>query len=363
MSFVIRGLGTALPEHSIPQSEAAALATGFIGGEFRRSRALAALFERTRVEKRASVLLEDDGDGGLGQSFYPPAEGPDDRGPGTETRMRRFATDAAPLALTAAQRALDRSGVPPGDVTHLVTVSCTGFDSPGVDIALVKQLGLPPTVGRINVGFMGCHGALNGLRAVQAICESDRSAVVLLCAVELCSLHYQYGRDPQQLVANALFADGAAAVVGQSARADTTQPWRLVSCGSCLIPDAEDAMTWRIGDHGFEMTLSPRVPGLIGQHLRPWMESWLAASDLAIGNVRSWAIHPGGPRILSSAATALDLPAAATAISEQVLSECGNMSSPTVLFILDRLREVDAPRPAVALAFGPGLVAEAALFE
>jgi predicted naringenin-chalcone synthase len=181
--------------------------------------------------------------------------------------------------------------------------------------------------------------------------------------VELCSLHYQYGSDPEQLVANAIFADGAAALVGQAEQTPRNGSWPLVACGSCLIPDTEDAMSWSVGDHGFVMTLSPRVPSLIEEHLRPWLEDWLARSGCSLDRIRSWAIHPGGPRILSSVVRALDLPREAAAVSEAVLAECGNMSSPTVLFVLHRLREQAAPGPTLALAFGPGLVAEAALFD
>ena len=130
-----------------------------------------------------------------------------------------------------------------------------------------------------------------------------------------------------------------------------------------FLPGEDAAMTWRVGNHGFEMTLSPRVPSLIVRHLRPWLENWLAQSGRRLGDIRSWAVHPGGPRILSSVAEALDLPPSATAVSRDVLAECGNMSSPTVLFVLDRLREQAAPGPIVALAFGPGLVAESALLE
>ena len=122
-------------------------------------------------------------------------------------------------------------------------------------------------------------------------------------------------------------------------------------------------MTWTIGDHGFEMTLSTRVPELLAAHLRPWSEGWLGKHGLALGDVASWAIHPGGPRILGAIEQALELPRTATAVAREVLAECGNMSSPTVLFLLERLRDRGAPRPCVALGFGPGLVAEALLFR
>ena len=133
--------------------------------------------------------------------------------------------------------------------------------------------------------------------------------------------------------------------------------------GACLFPDCEDAMTWTIGDHNFEMTLSKRVPALIGEGLRPWLEAWLAQNGLTLDDVASWAIHPGGPRILSAVEEALGLTGEQAAASRGVFADYGNMSSPTVLFILERLRSRGAPRPCVALGFGPGLAAEAALLR
>src|SRR5690606_38953670 len=130
----------------------------------------------------------------------------------------------------------------------------------------------------------------------------------------------------------------------------------------CLIPDSEDAMTWRIGNHGFEMSLSSQVPSLITGHLRAWVVDWLRDHNLALDDIKTWAVHPGGPRILSSVAKALDLPKDALAVSQETLRTHGNMSSPTILFIVRRLREESAPLPCVALGFGPGLMAEATLF-
>jgi predicted naringenin-chalcone synthase len=163
------------------------------------------------------------------------------------------------------------------------------------------------------------------------------------------------------MIANALFADGAAAVVGSSS--GPSDGWRLAANGSALLPDSADVMTWTIGDHGFEMTLSRRVPQLIAEHLRPWLASWLSSHGVRLDEVASWAIHPGGPKILEAVESALALPPDATAIARGVFSEFGNMSSPTVLYIIDRLRRSGASRPCVAIGFGPGLTAEAALFR
>jgi predicted naringenin-chalcone synthase len=372
MNFAILGLGTALPPNCIPQAVAAEAAKRVCCQTEDQAALLPVLYRQTEIATRHMVfqqhVVQDVARGnvpyrtGGRDSVFLPADERDDHGPTTRQRMERYAKEAPPLAARAAGAALAQSGLAPGEITHLVTVSCTGFGAPGVDVALIRQLGLPATTERVHVGFMGCHGAINGLRAARGLTAADPSARVLLCAVELCSLHFHYGWDPKKVVANALFADGAAAVVGAPADAAPADAWRLAATGSCLVPDSEYAMTWNIGDHGFAMTLSTRVPGLIGTHLRPWLEGWLARHGLRLGDVASWAVHPGGPRILSAVERPLGLDESATAVSREVLSACGNMSSPTVLFILDRLRVRQAPRPCVALGFGPGLVAEVALF-
>ena len=301
--------------------------------------------------------------------FYPPGE----TGPTTGARSRMYARHAGPLAARAAAAALDDAGVEPGRVSQVVTVSCTGFVAPGIDAHLIEALNLPRSVGRTHVGFMGCHGAMNGLRVAGALCAADPAAAVLVTAVELCSLHHQYTPDPAAdagtVIANALFADGAAAAVcvgkdfrpAQPSTSRPSTPYRLLANGSVLLPDSGDAMTWRVGDAGFAMTLTPAVPALIRSRLSGWIDEWLARFDLTRGDVKTWAVHPGGPAILDAATDALALPADALDPSRQLLSEVGNLSSPTILFLLDRLRT--APRPCVALGFGPGLTVEAALFE
>jgi predicted naringenin-chalcone synthase len=274
--------------------------------------------------------------------------------------MRAYAETAPCLAVTAAGRALVSARVAPEEVTHLVTVSCTGFVAPGIDVAIIEGLGLPRTTERTHVGFMGCHGALNAIRVARSFADGSPRHVSLVCSVELCTLHFAYGWDPDMMIANALFADGAAAAVGRSANGSSDE-WRVGATGTFLVPESRDDMTWRIGDHGFRMTLSARVPDLIEAHLTGWVVAWLAEQGLALGDVRSWAVHPGGPRILSSVERALGLERASSQVSREVLAECGNMSSATILFILDRFKRLEAPRPCVALAFGPGLVVEALL--
>ena len=362
MGLAILGLGTAQPLHSIAQDDAAELAKAFCCHTNEHARLLPILYQRTQIQQRGSVLLESADGAGVQQSFFSPAVGHVDHGPTTGRRMQRYAQEAGPLALTAARRALDESQLPAAQVTDLITISCTGFVAPGIDVQLMKALNLPSALQRTHIGFMGCHGALNGLRVASALAEAEPSARILLCAVELCSLHFCYGWDSGKIVANSLFADGAAALVAGAQGRATDQEWRVVATGSYLFPNSEDAMTWRIGDHGFEMTLSTNVPLLLRAHLRAWLERWLARYELQMRQIRSWAIHPGGPRILQTAASCLNLTDDAIAVSREVLAECGNMSSATILFVLERLRRRGAPRPCVALGFGPGLAAEVVLF-
>jgi predicted naringenin-chalcone synthase len=182
----------------------------------------------------------------------------------------------------------------------------------------------------------------------------------LLCAVELCSLHYCFQWNQDRFLGNVLFADGAGALVLGT---QSSGHWQVDATGSCLLPDCPDAMQWKLGDHGFEMSISAQVPELIARHLREWMDVWLDANRLTLADIKSWAVHPGGPRILTAVEESLGLPTTATAASRAVLSEFGNMSSPTVLFVLERLQMHNAARPCVALGFGPGLTVEAALLR
>jgi prepilin-type processing-associated H-X9-DG protein len=212
---------------------------------------------------------------------------------------------------------------------------------------------------------MGCHGALNALRVARAFADANPDARILVCAIELCSLHHQYGWHPEQIVANALFADGSAALVcghaSDEARGDQKPRW--LSSGSLVVPQTEDLMSWNIGDHGFQMTLSPRVPDAIQGSLRRWVEGWLASEEIGFDEIAQWGIHPGGPRILQACVDALQLEPSAIQTSRDVLAEFGNMSSPTILFIVERLIRNKTPGPCVLLAFGPGLTIEAALVE
>lgn len=366
MSFVLCGIGTAVPPSAVSNEDGLRLARKLAGPVARDSGFLPAVFtgtgNRTRYQVVGRDVMQDVfDDTNISGSVFLPSGEPECMGPTTGERSAVYAAEAPLLAVKAAGVALEESGFSAASITHLVTVSCTGFVAPGIDLALIQSLGLRPTVERTHVGFMGCHGALNGLRIANAFTTANPESRVLLAAVELCSIHYHYGDVPEKVVANALFADGAAAVVGTGVNAN--EDWSIAATGSCLIPDSADAMGWIIGDNGFEMSLARKVPTLIAKSLRPWMDAWLDDSGLSVDRINSWAIHPGGPKIIEAAGESLGLSTEALAPSREIFAAYGNMSSPTVLFIIDSLRRANAPRPCVALGFGPGLVAEAVLWK
>lgn len=322
------------------------------------------LHRRTGVETRGSVILEEQSPGIVTQSFYN-ALSVDDHGPSTRIRNDRFAVEAPRLAHTAASRAIELAGCRAEQITHLVTVTCTGFHAPGIDIDLIEQLGLPATTQRIQVGFMGCHALINAFRTARGLVAADPAACVLVASVELCSLHYQYGYDAQRIVSGSLFADGAAGaiVVGSQfpTRVARDATPAIAATGSCLIPDSRDAMSWIIGDHGFEMTLRSSVPVLIETHLAGFLKPWLAERGLSVDTIGGWAVHPGGVRIVDAVQKSLDLPVESLSISLEILRRHGNMSSATLGFVLEEFVRSNVPRPWLMLGFGPGLEIEVAL--
>ena len=363
MTPVVLGIGTAVPSLRIDCAESVDAANTLCAENDDQARLLENLYRQSGVERVTSyTALKNSGASSTTRetmTLYLFRKARETKGPPRPNAWNVTSASRFRLPSCACLAALSFANVTPDKLTHLITVSCTGFSAPRVDIALIKRLGMPLNVERTHVGFMGCHGALNGLRVARGLLAVEPSARVLLCSVELCSLHYAYGWNPKKVVANALFADGAAAVLLGNEPSPGEDDWRLETHGACLFPDSEQAMAWFIRDHGFDMVLSSKVPNLIRRNLGPWLSSWLARHNMTVGEVASWAVHPGGPRVLTCVQEALDLPPDATTVSRTVLESYGNMSSATLLFILKQLIKQRAARPCVALGFGPGMAAEA----
>lgn len=292
---------------------------------------------------------------------------------GTARRMQRFLAEALPLGKEAVSGALADAGLAPTDVGLFGVVSCTGYVTPGLDILLARDLGMSADVQRLHIGHMGCYAALPGLGAVADFTAARGRPAVLLC-LELTSLHVQpspesarsgspTAQDLQQMVAHALFSDAAAAVVLEPGGGSGLE---VVDVVARTDVGTADHMTWDVTDLGFKMGLDPRVPDVLGRHARPVVEGLLARHGLAVEDVRGWAVHPGGRRIVEVVGDVLGLTATQLAPSYDVLRDIGNCSSATVLLVLDEVqrRTALAPGdPVVAMAFGPGLTLYAALLR
>ena len=272
--------------------------------------------------------------------------------PTTGQRMTLYA-QAAPVLAEEAVRALERQTAL-GEVTHMVLASCTGFAAPGVDQMLAQRLCLSSSVERLLVGYMGCYAAVAALRSARHIVRSEPTARVLVVCVELSSLHLQQSQDVEALLAMLQFGDGAAAalVSNKSEGLEIGQPF------AATLPESHDLIRWDVGDHGFAMHLSGQVPGAIAQAL-----SDPAMLPLPARDVDCWAVHAGGRSILDAVAHSLSLPSDALQDSRRVLHDNGNMSSATLMFVLEHILTRPGPAQGMALAFGPGLAAEGFTFS
>ena len=352
------GLGSALPPHRARQEDVALffsqVARTQAGCPPRFHRYAEALARRSGIRYRHSVLRDYVLRDPEGFTFFPKNWALEPF-PTTAARMTQYETHSVDLAERAARVALADAGVDPGTVTHLILTTCTGFFAPGPDVVLTERLGLPREVKRAQVGFMGCYAGVNGIRMADQIVRGQPEATVLLVAVELCSLHFQRTPDLRTLVPNLLFADGAsAAVFGRRGGARA----RVVATRSELSPDSSSLMGWKVGDHGFVMNLSDQVPERLRGAVSPFVRALSPKEDIS-----GWAVHPGGKRILDAVGDALKLDESALEPSFGVLRDAGNMSSATILCVLERQLMRGKAGIHVALAFGPGLTMEGVAFD
>jgi alpha-pyrone synthase len=342
----LNAIGTAIPPNEV-HGLFAAYAPRLLQSQ-RDRRLFERMVQRCGIERRHSVLAPGRADQLDDAGLYVAGRFAD-----TGARMRVYRARAADLAFAAA---LDLDDDLQG-ITHLLLVSCTGFAAPGVDLALIERLALSPAVERTCVGFMGCHAAINALRLAGHIVRSEPAARVLVVCLELCTLHLQETAELEQVLAFLIFADGCAAALVSG----DPSGLRLGRSSTAIATEAADQITWGIGAHGFDMTLSGAVPSSIGALLPGHLPAMLHGRPPE--QVVHWAVHPGGRSVLDAVERALELQPRALAGSREVLRRYGNMSSPTILFVLAGMLEGGIPGPGCALAFGPGLAIESMLFE
>jgi predicted naringenin-chalcone synthase len=350
----INRIATGVPPHDV-HAAFVSYAQSLFERDERRSFALKRMIERAGIEHRYSCLRPADDIGGGpaldADSFYV-------RGhfPNTAARMRLFETQAPGLAAATIERL--ELGADRGRISHLLITSCTGLSAPGVDLDVIERCRLPTSIERTIIGFMGCYAAINALKLARHIVRSEPTARVLVVNVELCTLHFQETDDLEQVLCFLLFSDGCAACL---VTADP-QGIELQDFKAMILPNTRKLMAWNIRDFGFEMVLSGRVPTAINDAIRARSNEILAAAPAA--SIDLWAIHPGGRTILDAVQAALGLKPAALAASRDVLRRYGNMSSATVMFVMDALmRSAAKGAHGCAMSFGPGLVAETMTFS
>jgi len=347
----INRIATAVPPHDVHD---AFLGFGrrMLGGDVRRLALFDRLADRAQIAHRHSFLAPaQGGDAAVdAQGFYRFGHFP-----GTGARMRLFEEFAPGLAAEAVQRLL-----PPDErhgITHLIVTSCTGLSAPGIDLELVARCGLRPDIERSFIGFMGCYAAINALKLARHIVRSEPAARVLAVNLELCTLHLHQTDSMEEMLSFLLFGDGCAAAL------ITAEPSgaQMVSFHAALVPGTADLIRWHIREQGFDMLLSGAVPGTIRGALAAARDDILKGRD--VRDIALWAVHPGGRTVLDAVEDAFALAQGDLNASRGVLHDFGNMSSGTVMFVLDRLMREAAPGTSgCAMAFGPGLVAETMRF-
>jgi predicted naringenin-chalcone synthase len=364
---VLTSLSTAVPAYKHSQDDLAEYMCDLFGYAELERRKLRVLYKKSGIHTRYSVIPD---------YSLPPEKRIFFTGhnhlqhvPEIEFRMNYYIRNALDLALEAVGKCIEAT-VAKSEITHLITVSCTGMYAPGLDIDIVQSLRLNEQINRTSVNFMGCYATIHALKQADAVCRSDENAIVLIVSVELCTIHFQKIEDADNMTANLLFADGAAAtlVVSDSLAAKKQiHGFRIRNFHSLVTLDGKTDMAWQISSTGFLMTLSKYIPQLIEKGILHFFEKALQSSGIAKKDITHWAIHPGGRKILDLIEKELGLAKTDLDSSRMVLKNYGNMSSPTILFVLKEILEhkvnVNTAERTFAVAFGPGLTMESVILE
>lgn len=363
MATWIQRIETQVPEQSYTQEYASSIMQNWAKDE-KQKRIIRAIYKKSGIEKRHSVIPSFDGKSE--DSFFKnDADGcliPTS----TAERNEMFSTESKKISVELAKKTIDNTSAHTrSDITHVITASCTGFYNPGPDYYIVTELGLPDSVQRYNLGFMGCYAAFPALRMAKQFCEADPNAVVLVMCLELCSLHLQINDNVDSVLSNSLFSDGAAAAIVSSREpAADSSALELCNFASSLATDGEADMAWTLGNQGFDITLSSYVPKIIGANINGIVDSILTESGRTTSDINTWAIHPGGKTIVDKIQNSLGLEDSQIEPSRNVLRQYGNMSSVTILFVFKEImdRKSDCDKEQIcAMAFGPGLTIETAI--
>ena len=377
MNSYIHHIETTVPDHAYPQERLSERMQQELAKKEKERRIIRQIYNRSGITTRYSVLP--DFSTGTPSPLFQMGEEP-----GTGERNQIYRTEATRLFIRVAEGLIRNGPFKPDEITHLITVSCTGFFAPGPDFEILRALGLQKNVRRYHLGFMGCYASVPALQMADTFAANDPSAVIMIVSAELCTIHFQNRTTTDDLLSASVFADGAAGAL-VSSRADRPSLFGIQGFHAEVLDRGENDMAWTIGNHGFEMVLTTYIPALIREQLGPFLEPALRRYGLASASeVDSWAVHPGGRAILDNIESSLVLGEGALASSRDVLSSYGNMSSATILFVLkalaNRMKSTNSadismqpdahplkksPKAGnvLAMAFGPGLTLESALLQ
>jgi predicted naringenin-chalcone synthase len=363
MKSNIVSIGTAVPKYKIAQLEVAQLMTEILPLKENEKEKLLGLYKSSGIKFRHSVIKDFSVSPREFQFFPFEAMHPF---PGTRQRMDLYKQKALPLAIMAVEDCFSRASIDKNEVTHLIVISCTGIYAPGLDIELIEKLGLKSSTQRTGVNFMGCYAAFNGMKVADNICRANPDARVLMVSLELCTIHFNPHTDIENILVNTLFSDGAAAILMQAEQV-RGRSFQVEKFYCDLAPESKKEMTWDIDNHGFDMKLSPEVPFIIRQGIEKLCLNLLQIEEFDQNQIGIYAIHPGGKKILEVIEEKLKISREKNWAAYQVLENYGNMSSPTILFVLkeiwDSLNEQDDEKTILSFAFGPGLTLESMLLK
>jgi predicted naringenin-chalcone synthase len=351
----IINIGTAVPAYKHQQKDILAFMQNIYQLPEKENRVLKFLYDHSGIESRYSIIPD--------YSYTYPKSNfiPDNRTdvfPLLEERMKLYETQALDLSVTAINKAID-GYITPQHITHLITISCTGMSAPGLDLQLMELLHLAPDIFRSSINFMGCYAAIHGLKMAKMICDSTPNANVVIVATEICTLHFQKEYSEDNAASSLLFADGAAAVFISNQITSSTA-LQIDGFYATVANKGKDHMAWELSSKGFLMRLSSYIPQLIESDINALVAAAMEATGNKKEAITDWCIHPGGKRILDLIEKKLGLADHDLLVSREVLQEHGNMSSPTVLFVLKKLMERSGNNKAnmMGMAFGPGLTME-----
>jgi predicted naringenin-chalcone synthase len=356
----IVSIATNVPEYKHDQNEICVFADKIYHGDVDQSRKYRYLYSHSGIQTRYSVIP--DYHTGIDERLFFPKTDNLEPFPDMDLRMKWYAAHAADLSIKTVQQCISGK-IGKDEITHLITVSCTGMSAPGLDLEIMEAMDLPGNIFRTSVNFMGCYAAIHALKLADALCKSTAHANVVIVCTELCTLHFQKENSMDNITSTILFGDGCAALLVQK----NESPLKGITLNNFFSHVAfkgKSDMSWALSSSGFLLTLSGYVPDLVKEDFSALVSKALNETGLKKDDITHWCIHPGGKKILEAIEKSVALPADSLRYSYGVLKNYGNMSSPTILFVLQKIfnelqQDTDAsPAKIFGAAFGPGLTME-----